>query len=670
MNQKLHITILVLGMITLMSGTSFAYNRTADSLLITRIWDYKQKYGKSVEGVSRNVYMVYQFGTKRRNPLLFLIPTMYSIAKGQRQYIGEAYSKLEYRNNSDYQLQRQVVCGTIPHNRNVMPIMLELMTPDVYGAELYPNKILSPFYRTNRFFYKYSVQYFLGNTAIVFFRPRSANTLLVKGKAIVDINTGYIHSLTFSGEFDMVRFNLDVTMSSQDSHATLPERSTASSTFKFIGNNIQASCTSYFNCSQTLPDSIDDVEDRELMATLRPEALTPEHKMIYEQQDLLDADSTSSDTIPDKKNHLRDFFWNVIGDNMVNSINARSGAFDFHVSPLFNPLYMSYSNSKGISYRLSMDIRYMWNSHRYLTFSPQIGYNTTKDQFYYTLPLRMTYNPKRNGYAEIRFGNGERISNDILNEAFRDKLGGDTISMPEFKDKYLQVVNHVAAFDWLEFTTGLVYHQRRSMDRSLMEKAGLPSEYRSFAPTLSAHFTPWTKGPTLTANYERSFKNIFQSDLEYERWEFDAVYKYELDAIRLFNLRFGSGFYTMRSSDYFVDYSNFRDNNLPTGWEDDWSGQFQLIPSAWYNQSDYYIRAHTSYDSPLLALSWVPWVGRLIENERIYISMMSIQHTRPYFEIGYGFKNRYFSTAVFGSFLNTEFQKVGFKFTIELFRRW
>ena len=88
------------------------------------------------------------------------------------------------------------------------------------------------------------------------------------------------------------------------------------------------------------------------------------------------------------------------------------------------------------------------------------------------------------------------------------------------------------------------------------------------------------------------------------------------------------------------------------------------------NQSDYYIRGHISFESPLLALAWIPGVGRLFEMERVYLSTLSIDHTRPYFELGYGFTNRYFSTGIFASFLNTKFQRIGCRFTIELFRRW
>jgi hypothetical protein len=174
----------------------------------------------------------------------------------------------------------------------------------------------------------------------------------------------------------------------------------------------------------------------------------------------------------------------------------------------------------------------------------------------------------------------------------------------------------------------------------------------------------------LTANFEESIQGVFGANQDYQRWEFDASYLKRLRGLRILNLRGGAGFYTQRNSNYFVDYENFRDNNLPTGWEDDWAGQFQLLSSSWYNQSNYYVRGHASFDTPMLLLSYLPLIGRYIEIERLYVSALSIQHTRPYFELGYGLTNRYFSTAIFTNLLGGKIQEFGCKFTVEIFRRW
>ena len=119
-----------------------------------------------------------------------------------------------------------------------------------------------------------------------------------------------------------------------------------------------------------------------------------------------------------------------------------------------------------------------------------------------------------------------------------------------------------------------------------------------------------------------------------------------------------------------MDFTNFRDNNLPEGWDDDWSGNFQLLSSSVYNESKYYIRGNISYESPLMGLSFIPLLGHYIERERIYLSSLLINQSRLYSELGYGFSSRYISMGIFAGFRNIEYQEIGCKFTIELFRRW
>ena len=652
---------------TLMSSICYASSRTSDSLLINRMWDYYAHPERIIDG-EKNVYIKYHISTKRRNALLWVIPTMYSIAKGDRDYIGEAYTKLRHQGTSNFDFKRQVYCSTIPHQRDVMPSIFELITPNLYAVQLYPDGVLSPFHRTNRFFYKYRVNN-VGSYAIVRFRPRSSNTRLIKGEATVDIASGRILSFDFQGDFDMIGFKIRILMGQRNSTSPLPDQCTTDATFKFLGNNITAQVSSYFNCPVTLPDSLNDVEDYALMKKLRPVPLNKEETRIFAdfQKDTMEEEET--DTVQKRSTRIKDAAWDFVGDHLISSQEAQTENITLKVSPLLNPLYMGYSSSSGISYKLDFGLRYAWNQYRYLTLNPKFGYSFKKKLFYYDIPLRMTYNPKRNGYVEFKWANGDRTSNAALSEAFQ-KVMGDSVEMPKFKNEYLQLINNIAAFDWLEFTTGIVYHRRWSVYPNQMDKAGLPNSYHSFAPSLSVHLRPWQKGPTLTANYERSIPNIFHSNLNYERWEFDAVYKHQNRSVRILNMRAGAGFYTHRSTDYFVDYANFHDNNLATGWEDDWSGQFQLVDSRWYNESNYYVRSHVSYDSPLLMLSWVPLIGRIVETERFYLSALSIEHTRPYFEVGYGFQNRYFSTGIFASFLNTSYQSFGCKFTIELFRRW
>ena len=674
MKQKLRTIVLMLGMMFFMP--SFCFSSKVDSTLLSRIWDYQRNFTHPVNGLEQNVYLCYGFNTLRRNFTLFLVPTMYVIASGDRNYIGESYCKLKFRDVNHYDLKRQVVCGNIPRQRTAMPAVLQSITPNFYDNTIYPEYLLSPFHRANRHFYRYDVSKEQGGLVYLHFRPRTPNTQLISGHAVVNYTTGRLQSVQFEGEFDMISFKVSTLMNLKDLHTPLPERCTTQASFRFMGNRITSHCTAVYNCPTTLPDSVDEKVDRWLMATLRPIPLTAEDQAIYnkydeERRQELARQQADTTALTRDWEWVKDVGWNIIGDNLINGNRTTKGPLTMRFSPLLNPLYFGYSPSNGISYQVKLGVQYTWNPHRYLSLEPKLGYNFKKRQFFYNIPLRMTYNPKRNGYAEFQMGNGNRISNATMANDFKKRNPADsTISMPEFTDQYIQVVNNVEAFDWLEIKTGLVYHRRVSTNRGLMKSVLMNDAFYSFAPLITLHFTPWYKGPVLTINYERSLKNIMKSNLDYERWEYDASYQYKMNSLRILNMRAGVGYYTKRKSAYFVDFANFRDNNLPMGWEDDWSGQFQLLDSRWYNESNYYVRGHLSYDSPMLMLTHLPLVGRYIETERIYLSALSIEHTRPYFELGYGFTNRYLSAAAFASFLNTKFQRFGFKVTIELFSRW
>ena len=414
MKSKLRIIlyILVLDVMIFMPSICLA-SRTADSLLINRIWDFSRNYSEPINGVEQNLYLRYTFGSQRRNPTLFLVPTMYTIAKGEREFIGESYCRIKYRTPSDYDLHRQVVCGTIPHNRFTMSAMVYYITPNLYDISIYPESILSPFHRSNRFFYKYRVLRTMSDQSIVRFRPRVNNTQLVKGHAVVNTQTGQILSTFYEGEFDMISFKVSTVMNQTSGHQMLPERSTIDAKFNFLGNKVSSTFTAIYNCPITLPDSLDEQENRELMDSLRPIVLQEKENMLYKRHDSLRlaSDSIANETKAIKKsNKMKEILWDVIGDNLVNSTHTNAGAFSMNISPILNPLYFGYSKSRGFSYKLRFGLQYTWNSHRYLTFNPNFGYNFKQQQFYYTTPLRMNYNPKRNGYTEFSWANGNRIT--------------------------------------------------------------------------------------------------------------------------------------------------------------------------------------------------------------------------------------------------------------------
>lgn len=675
-SKQWFIKIWILGVICFTPSFLFARD-TLDSVLLNRVFDYQRNYAHHVEGYQSNVYLKYSFFTDKRNFTLFLIPHMYSIAQGDRAYVGESYCRMTFKDLNDYEMKRQVSVGNIAHYGKALPTVLELLTPNLYNVCLFKQHILSPFHRTNAHYYRYRVTIIGNGLAVLAFKPILQNTQLVSGQAYVRFDTGQITMVELEGEYDMIDFKISIQQGESGLQSLLPKHCELDARFDFIGNHIRSYFDAYYDCPTTLPDSLESVDDVNLMASIRPTSLEIHEQEVYDQEypSTTQADTIPSDTVHvRKKNFWKDIMWGVVGDNLFTSINAGNDVASVRFSPLLNPQYISYSHSRGLSYKIKMGARYNFSEHRYLTLNPELGYNFKFKQLYFTAPLRMTYNPKREGYAEIVVGNGNRISNSSVIEKIIDE-GGDVTDLSGqdldlFTDNHIEVTNNVEAFDWLTIMTSLTYHFRRATNRERMIMLGKPTIYRSFSPVLSLKVTPWREGPVFVLDYERGIKGVWDSNIGYERWEMDGVWKIPLHSLSLLNVRMGGGFYTNKSTSYFVDYANFRDNNVPGGWEDDWTGQFQLLNSAWYNASDYYVRTNLSYETPMFFATWLPWVGRYIESERIYASALLIDHTRPYYELGYGLTNRYFSAGFFASFLNGQFQRTGFKISLELFRKW
>ena len=676
-NCKTLIFYIVLGILTSMPSNVFAWDwEKKDSLILPRIYAYPQYHQPYTDSITDNIYIKLRFNVEKRNATLWLIPTMYSLAKDERQYIRETYSKFLYTNEHDFDIISQVKSGTIRHNRNAMPTLVDMITPKIYDESLFEGHILSPFHKANKRLYKYrqNINSADGTTRIDF-TPKLYNTQLLNGYAIVETETGRILRTVFNGEFDMINFRTELNYSNQGGRFITPWRSSTAASFKFAGNRISANLTSMHNCKAELPDSILWAEGKATMDTLRPIPLTVEEEELYEKtEDHFPTPPAPEDTITKKPNFFKKIFWDTIGETLVTPIRAESEQTYFRLSPIIDPLAIRYSDSKGFSYKMKLRFQYTFSPHRYLTFNPYFGYNFKIKQIFFDAPLRMTYNPKRNGYAELTMGNGNRISNstvaELIKEEFGDTLDFTNMDMNKFKNTYIRAYNNIMLFDWLDIETGLVFHRRSAVNKTMMTRYNMPTVYTSFAPMMGIKILPWEKGPLFTFTWERGFDKIFSSNISYERWESDAQWKIKMPGLRLLNLRAGYGTYSHREQNYFVDFDNFQETNLPDGWNDDWTGDFQLLNGSEFNRSDYYIRANASYESPLMIATWLPYVGKYIEKERFYINSVLLERTRPYYEIGYGFTNRYISVAAFASFKNSHFQNTGFKFDFELFRRW
>ncbi len=601
--------------------------------------------------LSRNVYMKYDYNAIRRNIALYFVPSMYPIARGQRRYEGETFGRM-YTSAKDGKshIEGIVSAGSAKKHDNLMPALFTLTTPRLYNVTLFEDLLLSPFHRDNKKFYKYEVMKYGRNTDLVVFNPRIENTQLIKGWAVVNRHNGNIQRSAFFGEYDMLEFDVDMRLTSKDTSKGRQLRLKScdiKTSFSFLGNRVNSTFLTKYDCNKSLERTVRERHRREQAA-----------------------DTTKTN----EKRKFADTAWDFVDEYLLSSKRTEVSKLELNMSPLFNPLHFGYSPSTGLSYKMDFGLVYQFTPQSNISFKPRLGYNFKQSQFFFTSPLRYTFSKKNEGWVEMTFSSGNRISDsrllDIIENENIDTIDFDDLDINYFKDLKLSLMGNIAISDNVKMAAGVVYHHREAVNKQTLEALNEETSYNSFAPTLSAIYTPFQDGPTLSGLYQRSVKGVMNSDMEFEKFEFDASYKKKLSGLRQYSLRLGGGFYTNMKTTYFIDFVNFHQNYLPGGWEDDWEGQFQLLNSQWYNASKHYVRLNASYESPLMTLSRLPWVGRYVETERLYFSALHIEHTKPYFEVGYGFTNRYFSAGAFASIVGTGIYEFGCKLSVELFRRW
>ena len=73
-----------------------AKDKHADSLVLNRVFSYRERLG-GLEKCTMQVYAKHRFMTRKRNAILWLVPTMYAVARGEREFMSESYSRITYK---------------------------------------------------------------------------------------------------------------------------------------------------------------------------------------------------------------------------------------------------------------------------------------------------------------------------------------------------------------------------------------------------------------------------------------------------------------------------------------------------------------------------------------------------------------------------------------------
>ena len=661
-----------------------------ESEVLRRMWHYPDSVRtlylpaailSGQDTVHTNVYGKYTIEVPRRNVLMWLIPEMAPLARSQgRSFFGETYSSVTSKDQKQLTSFVHLHQSTLPRHCRPMKQMQAYLSPDIYGVTLVDDHLLSPFHRSNRFYYRYRVEPYVRGVARVRITPLVANTQTVSGEAYVRTTDGKLLRCTLRGEYDMVSFTLHVTMGEDGLLALCPKRCEVQTSLRFIGNHVDAAFTSVSNLPTSLPTTLEKADSANLMDQLRPIPLLSAERAIVLRRDSLRVAAGQQSMRPAASSRRRtvDAVWNAIESNMLSSIRSDLGdeRQQLRIGPLFNPLYMGYSGKRGVIYKFTSDFLFQYHPRRTLSASLQGGYAFKQQHLYYSFSLRNTFNSERQAYVEATVNNGNYITSSTLLDYLKqqphaDSIRFDQMELDYFRDLAFTLHGHYAFTPRLSASLGLVFHRRAAVNKLSFHTFNEPVIYRSLAPLIKIHYQPFgIEGLSIQGEWEHGIRGIVKESLGYDRLEASANYALSLPCTRRLAFSVGSGFYAPHKDGlYFLDYNHFRRNNISSGWSTD-PGDFQLLDPHWFNASDIYFRAGSAYESPLLMLTHLPLVGKIVERERIYVNTLIVRRLAPYVETGYMLRNRFFSAGAFASFSRHGYESAGLTFALELFGRW
>ena len=695
--------------------------------ILKSIFQFSSLYSKVIDEYKADMYMKGTMKVHKKNRLIRYIPSMFRLVDGVDEYIIESISEMHYTAPDIYNRKVKAVSSTFPRNRGELTDLTDFLNMNVYSSSMMSDKLLSPLDKESSRYYTYLLDTITGTSDNQVYKikiePKHKGTQLVSGYVMVSDQVWSIREIYMEGEFDMIQFKLRRVMGDVGDEEFLPVHFDLNLVFKFMGNYLEMNnCgqmkynkVSFYNGSQRRKsqkkhshdltefysltiDSTQIITDKVKFAEMRPYPLLPEEDSLYRNYDILREKNQAKEQQVDEKKKKASVFWGQMGDILIGSYNLNmAGWGSVKCSPLINPVMLSYSHSRGISYKQRFKYNKLFNDGKLLKITPQLGYNFTRKELYVKADASFQYWPQKLGSIDVGVGNGNRIFSSVVIDQLKNhpesEFHFDNVELDYFKDVYLNLFHTIEPVNGLLIKSGVSMHWRYlGIDltpkvegtlsyEDILKSKGIRSDYNSFAPRIRLEWTPglyyYMNGnrkmnigssmPTFIFDYEKGLKGVLGSTDAHERMEFDIQQILELSRIRSLAYRVGFGTFTHMDNMYFVDFVNFARSNLPEGWNDEIGGTFQLLDRRWYNSSRQYWRGNLTYESPFILLRpFNRWLGK-VQQERLYGGILFMPHLNPYLEFGYGIGTHVFDVGAFVSFINGKYDTIGFKFTFELF---
>ena len=563
------------------------------------------------------------------------------------------------------------------------------------------------------------------------FTPIYKSPKLLEGTFVIEKDSWRVMQFVSEGIDLASEFSIELNMGNSESTKMLPVSAVIHQKFSYLGNvvtnrnlvninyksiklNPKREKEKNLNLSNFFKVRLDSVpiqnnslfweKSRKIPLQAKEKELLDEFYLEQSREKEKQAAKMGKDSLNDNKNNTMEW-----AKTMVMDSRYKYKATSITYGGIFNPTLFGYSSFDGLTYGQEVKVNYELKRQSSLEFNAFVGYMFKRKELFTDISASWNYNPTHLGRLSISVGNDNKTYSSIFLQEIQDSLVNNGLNIKDlafdyYKNYYLRIYNTVEVANGFSIGTGLDYHIRDATDNKVDESAIISSismdntppngngtegitklfkRRKTFAPVLTLTWTPEqyyrferrqkiyvrSRFPTMKVQFSKGLKGVLGSASEYNRLEFDISQNIQLDLMKSFQYHIGMGFFSNQKSEYFTDFEYFAKRNFPDTWDDGIGGVFNLLDRQFYNASDTYIQNHFMYESPFLILNLVPVLAKGVVTERLYMSHLYNPYIRSYAEFGYGIGNNFLNAAVFGSFHKLKFHEVGFKVSLNVFKK-
>lgn len=680
--------------------------------LVSRLRSQAKIYHNLKPDYEANIFVKGDVDFTRRNILQQYIPYLNKASKNQNHYEAQFIGGVTFTNPKFY----NQTLFTISSNkkkfveRHIDAFLAPNLRLDIYSQFIF-GSIYSPLAYKSGKYYKYSLDsIWQHNNATYYkisFTPNMNNYKFVRGYFVATNRNWSVREMKFSGGMEFLDYTNTVKMGDEGNpDEFLPKKLQIETYTRVLGNHLKGNYISTLKYNSVKESHFVRERGREkynltALYQTKVDTLSALANFIVKFRDSVvmadmppvpNRDTANTATIKKSNSFVK------MGKFVVSnhSIDLKQ-AGELRITPLVSPVLFDFSTRNGISYTQKLKYSKITDQDRLVKLEPRLGYNFKYKELYWGVKGEVVYSPKKMSRLYINIGNGNKINtNRVINTLYAlPFMVFDTtkLNLRNFRNSYAKIGHKIEVSNGFTLATNLAFQTYNELDNSDLtviyphslyvkrSKEIARHTYRSFVPEIELTYTPhqyyyyegnrkiylYSRFPTFTLNYAKAIEGVFNSTMAYNRLEFDMNQKVAVGPMHNLYYRVGAGGFFNYTDLFFAEFNYLRKNNLPAGWDDDIGGAFHLLNRYQYNEMERYLRLNLRYDAPFLLSSSIFRNVKYITKEKLYCNFLLVNTMKPYVEMGYGIGTYLFNVGLFWGGEVTKWDKVGVKFTFEIF---